>query len=194
MEIWKDIKGYEGLYQVSSLGNVRSLDTMINCKGAKNIDKHLRKGKVLKKYIGTSGYYTINLSKNSKIKVYRVHRLIANAFIPNINNLPLINHKDGNKLNNNINNLEWCTYAYNNKEAYRIGLKVGAEKGKYGKYSKFSKPLLQYSVNGELIKEWENAEQVKRELGYCPENIRNVCNGRRKIANGYIWKYKEVKT
>ena len=100
---------------------------------------------------------------------------------------------DGNKLNNDINNLEWCTYEHNNKEAYRIGLKKNKYTGKYGKEAQFSKPLLQYSTNGEFIKEWENAEQVKRELGYCAENIRSVCCGRRKIANGYIWKYKEVK-
>lgn len=192
MEIWKDIKNFEGLYQVSNTGNIRSLDAMINCKGAIGIDEHLRRGKILKKYVGTTGYYTINLSKHSKIKVSRVHRLVAQAFIPNPNNYPCVNHIDGNKLNNNVSNLEWCTYAHNNQEAYRIGLKVGSEKGKFGKYSKFSKPVLQYSLDGEFVKEWDNAEQVKRELGYCAENIRNVCNGRRRKANGYIWKYKEV--
>ena len=192
MEEWKDIKNYEGLYQVSNLGNVKSLDTMINCKGANNIDEHLRKGRILKKNIATTGYYSINLSKNGKIKYVRVHRLVAEAFIPNPNNLPCINHKDGNKLNNEISNLEWCSYSYNNSEAYRIGLKQNKYKGKYGKDAQFSKPLLQFSMNGELIREWENANQVKRELGFCAENIRSVCNGRRKQANGYKWKYKEV--
>lgn len=192
MEIWKDIKGYEGLYQVSNLGNIRSLDTMINCKGAKNIDKHLRKGRVLKQIVGTTGYYNINLCKNNKKKFTRVHRLVAQAFIPNLNNLPCINHIDGNKLNNSIENLEWCSYSYNNSEAYRIGLKVNKYKGKFGKEAQFSKPLMQYSLDDEFIREWENANQVKRELGYCAENIRSVCNGRRKQANGYKWKYKEV--
>ena len=193
MEIWKDIKGYEGLYQISNLGNIRSLDIMINCKGAKNIDSHLRKGRLLKQTIGTTGYYNVNLSKNGKTKYFRVHKLVADAFILNKNNYNCINHIDGNKLNNNINNLEWCDYSHNLKEAYRIGLRENKYKGKYGKEAQFSKPLLQYSLNGEFIKEWENASQVNRELGYCAENIRSVCNGRRKQANGFIWKYKEVK-
>lgn len=192
MEIWKDIKNFEKLYQVSNYGNVRSLDTTINCKGAKGIDTHLRKGRILKQTKGSTKYYNVNLSKNGKIKLKRVHRLVAEAFISNPNNYPCINHKDGNKLNNNVENLEWCSYSYNNKEAYRIGLKQNKYKGKFGKNAQFSKPLLQYSVDGVFIKEWENAEQVKRELGFCAENIRNVCNGRRKKANGYIWKYKEV--
>ena len=190
-EIWKDIKGYEGLYQVSNLGNVRSLDAIINCKGAKGIDEHIRYGRILKKYIGTTGYYSVNLSKNSKVKIMRVHRLAAIAFIPNPNKYRLINHIDGNKLNNNIENLEWCDYSHNLREAHRLGLNVSKYKGKFGKEAQFSKPLLQYSIDDEFIKEWENANQVKRELGYCAENIRNVCKGRRKIANGYKWKYKE---
>ena len=192
MEKWKDVKDFEKLYQISNLGNVRSLDTIINCKGAKGIDEHLRKGRILKKHKGTTGYYYINLSKNSKIKQVRVHRLVAETFIPNPNNLPCVNHKDGNKLNNNTSNLEWCSYSYNNSEAYKIGLKQNKYKGKYGKEAQFSKPLLQYTLDNKFIKEWENASQVKRELGFCAENIRSVCNGRRKQANGYKWKYKEV--
>ena len=192
MEIWKDIKNFEKLYQVSNYGNVRSLDIIINCKGAKGIDTHLRKGRILKQTKGSTEYYNVNLSKNGKVKLKRVHRLVAEAFISNPNNYPCINHKDGNKLNNNVENLEWCSYSYNNKEAYRIGLKQNKYKGKFGKNAQFSKPLLQYSIDGVFIKEWENAEQVKRELGFCAENIRNVCNGRRKKANGYVWKYKEV--
>lgn len=102
-EIWKDIPNYEGLYQVSNIGNVK----ILNANG----------DKILKKSI-SSGYYCVGL----KGKLYYVHKLVAFAFIPNPNNLPLINHKDGNKQNNNINNLEWCTYSHNTKEAYRLGL------------------------------------------------------------------------
>ena len=154
MEIWKDIQEYKGLYQVSNLGRVRSLDTIINCKGAKGIDNHLRKGKILKQNIGTTGYYSINLSKNSKRKYVRVHRLVAEAFIPNPNNYYCINHIDGNKLNNKVENLEWCTYSYNNKEAYRLGLKQNKYKGKFGKEAQFSKPVIQYTLQNEYIKEW----------------------------------------
>ena len=193
MEIWKDIENYEGLYQVSNWGNVRSLDTLINCKGAKNIDKHIRKGRILKKYIGTTGYYTVNLSKNSKIKLARVHRLVAKTFIKNPKNHYCVNHKDGNKLNNKVENLEWCDFAFNNKEAYRLNLKQNKYKGKYGKDAQFSKPVIQYSKEAKIIKIWDNAEQVARELGYCANNIRAVCRGKRKKANGFIWKYKEGK-
>lgn len=191
MEIWKDIKNFEGLYQVSHLGNVRSLDAIINCKGAKNIDTHIRKGRILKQSIGTTGYYSVNLSRNGKTKYVRVHKLVAEAFIPNPNNYYCINHKDGNKLNNYFCNLEWCDFSHNLKEAYRIGLRQNKYKGKYGREAQFSKPLLQFSLDGDFIKEWENAEQVKRELGYCAENIRSVCRGKRNQANGFKWKYKE---
>ena len=123
MENWKDIEGYENLYQISDLGNVRSLNAIINCKGAKNINTHIRRGRILKQRKTTTGYYYVNLSKNGKVKPSRVHRLVAQAFIPNDKDFNLVNHKDGNKLNNNVNNLEWCDYSHNLKEAYRIGLR-----------------------------------------------------------------------
>lgn len=189
-EVWKDIKGYEGLYQVSNLGNIRSLNAMINCKGARGIDKHIRYGRVLSKAIGTTGYYIIVLSKNSKTKQARIHRLVAEAFIDNPNNYPCVNHIDGNKLNNNVDNLEWCSHSHNNKEAYRLGLKKSTWKGKINKENPNSKPIMQFDLEDNFIRNWESAEQVKRELGYCAENIRSCCNGRRKKANGYKWKFK----
>ena len=190
-EIWKDIKGYEGLYQVSNLGNVRSLDILINCKGARGIDKHIRKGRILKKVINTKGYYYINLSKKSKIKNTRVHRLVAKAFIENPNNYKIINHIDGNKLNNRVDNLEWCTFSHNNKDAYKQGLKKPTWKGKYNNLHPLSKKVCQYDLEGNFIKEWDNASDIKRQLGYCAENIRNCCKGRRKKAHNFMWKYKE---
>lgn len=104
-EIWKDIRGYEGYYQVSNFGNVRSVD---------RVDSHCRnlKGRILKLSNGT--YKSVTLSTNNVCKNHSVHRLVAEAFIPNPNNLPCINHKDEDKHNNNVNNLEWCTYGYNN--------------------------------------------------------------------------------
>lgn len=122
-EIWKDIPEYEGLYQISNYGRVKSLDTIINCKGARNIDKHLRHGRILKQSLNQKGYYYVNLSKNGKIKNVRIHRLVAKCFVDNPSNLKLINHIDGNKENNYYINLEWCDYSHNIKEAYRIGLK-----------------------------------------------------------------------
>ncbi len=115
MEVWKDIIGYEGLYQVSNLGNVKSL---------------FRYKKVLNNTIH-KGYYLISLCKNKKQLPQRNHRLVAIAFIPNPENKPQVNHIDGNKLNNNVENLEWCTPKENTQHALLIGLKkVGCESGR----------------------------------------------------------------
>lgn len=105
-EIWKDIEGYEGLYQISNLGRIKSLGNKSNHKNEKIISISSK---------SFSGYWVIGLCKNGKRKGYIVHRLVAKAFIPNPNNYPQINHKDENKLNNWVDNLEWCTQSYNAK-------------------------------------------------------------------------------
>lgn len=110
-EIWKDIPNFEGLYQVSNLGNVRVLDRYVN-SAIRNNDKVKRKGKILKQY-NKRGYLQVSLIKNYKRYYFTVHRLVAMAFLPNPDNLPQINHKDENPLNNNLSNLEWCTAKYN---------------------------------------------------------------------------------
>ena len=104
-EIWKDIKGYEDLYQISNYGEVKSLE--------KKAGFSTRKEKILKQHLDKDGYVKVYLCKNNKVKFLSVHRLIAEAFIPNPNNFPQINHKDENKQNNKIENLEWCTCKYN---------------------------------------------------------------------------------
>lgn len=101
-QIWKDIEGYEGKYQVSNTGKVRSLNY-----------RHTGKTKVMRQYTDKDGYKNITLRTNGKRKVYFIHRLVAQAFLPNPNNYPIINHKDENKTNNAVWNLEWCTYKYN---------------------------------------------------------------------------------
>lgn len=110
-EIWKDIPNFEGIYQVSNLGNVKVLDRYVN-SAIKNNNKVKRKGKLLKQY-NKRGYFQVSLSKNHKRYYFGVHRLVAIAFLPNPNNLTQINHKDENPLNNNLSNLEWCTAKYN---------------------------------------------------------------------------------
>lgn len=110
-EIWKDIPNFEGLYQVSNLGNVKTLDKYVN-SGIKNNSKVKRIGKILKQY-NKGGYLQVSLRKNYKRYYFGIHRLVAMAFIPNPNNYPQVNHKDENKLNNCVENLEWCTAQYN---------------------------------------------------------------------------------
>lgn len=105
IEKWKDIKGYEGLYQISNLGNVKSLK--------KKAGKSTRSERLIKTHFDKDGYVYATLCKNNKTHLATIHRLIAEAFIPNPNNLPQINHKDEDKTNNSIDNLEWCTCKYN---------------------------------------------------------------------------------
>lgn len=190
-EIWKDIKGYEGLYQISSFGNVKSLDRYIINK---NGDKQYFPGKYLTQGISDS-YLKVTLSKNNKQRTFRVHILVARAFIPNPENKPEVNHIDGNKKNNKVNNLEWNTRSENELHAYRNGLAKPSNKQKQAvaKYAKenYSKKVVQYSLNGEFIKEWNSMHDVWRELGIRPSYICRCCKGLRNQTYGYIWKYKQ---
>ena len=115
-EIWKDISNFEGLYQVSNLGNVKRILF-------KNGKYEIKKDKIKTKRIDKYGYDTVALCKNGKQKNYLVHRLVALAFIPNLLNKPQVNHIDGNKQNNNVNNLEWCSNSENQLHAYQNNLK-----------------------------------------------------------------------
>ena len=118
-KIWKDIPDYEGLYQVSNFGEVKSLPKIRNVFSS----NYIAKERILKPALNDSGYKIVVLTKNKKSKSLRVHRLVALAFIPNLENKPQVNHKDGNKLNNHIDNLEWCTNSENEIHAYKLGLK-----------------------------------------------------------------------
>ena len=152
IEEWRDVPGYEGLYEVSNFGRVR------------------RNGKILKPSKDKDGYLQVSLSKNG-IKTTTIHRLVARAFIPNPQNLPQVNHKDEDKTNNTVDNLEWCTREYNMN------------------YSQ-AKPILQYDRLGNLIKEWPSAIKVEEELGIDHSSISKCCSGKLKSAGGYLWKYK----
>ena len=171
-EVWKDIEGYEGLYQVSNLGNVlrlpykRPLKPSVRC-----------------------GYYRIALSKNNNSKWYSLHRLVAKAFIPNPDNLPEINHKDGNKSNNCVDNLEWCSRKENMHHARRMGLWIVTERMKNGLDQ--SKVTYQYDKNGNFIKCFNSAAEASRKLGINSGNLHSCCIGIRKTAGGYIWSYEK---
>ena len=176
-EIWKDIKGYEGLYQVSNLGRIKRLKH-------KRFDRNqiLPERLVKVSYPKNNWYPYVSLCKNGKYVSKCIHRLVASAFIPNPNNYPVINHKDGNKQNNAIDNLEWCSYSHNNKEAYRLKLNNGT-----------AKTTIQYDKKGNFIKEWFSTRIAEKELNIANGKISACCIGKRNIAGGYIWKYKEIK-
>ena len=180
IELWKDVKNYEGLYQVSTLGRIRSLDKYIDVK-ISNVDKVLRRGKILKPDYGKNGYLTVILCKNGKKTRFLVHRLVAKAFIENSYNLPQVNHKDEDKTNNKVENLEWCTDDYNRH--YGTAIKRSVEKR--------SKKVYQYDLQGNLIKIWISTNEAGRN-GYEAKNISACCLGKRKTHKGYIWSYTEL--
>lgn len=186
-EIWKDIKDYEGLYQVSNLGRVKSL----------------RYDRIMKLRTDYRGYLDVLISVKSKTKRYKVHRLVAEAFIPNPNNLPQVNHIDENKQNNNLTNLEWCTNEYNNHygTVYKRRIKTriknmeeGYNKSRRTKQSNYnlwtSRAISQFSLNKEFIKSYESMKDASKSLHIASQNISECCRGKRKTAGGYIWKYK----
>lgn len=162
------------------------------------------KGKILAKRNGVNYGYNHNKGYKQvcwKGKTYKVHRLVAECFIPNHNNLPMINHKDENKANNCVENLEWCDNKYNlnygNAQTKRVentDYKAKVANTDYKAFQakrveKISIPIQQYTRQGELVKEWQSAKQVERELGYNNGNINSCCNGKRKSAYGFIWRY-----
>lgn len=188
-EIWKDIKGYEGLYIVSNLGNIKSLDRLIICR-----NNHLRKiyGRVLKQFKINSGYYTIKLWTSNKFKQILVHRLVAETFIPNPNCLPEVNHKDGNKENNCINNLEWVTKSENVQHAVNNNLTKNQKFVVSANNKKLkSKPVIQYDIDGNYIATYNSVSEICRLYNYSQGAISNVCRNERSKAYGYIWKYKQ---
>ena len=181
-EEWREVQGYEGLYEVSNFGRVRTL----NYKRTGAI--RVMKDAGLKK----TGHRYVVLYKNG-VKMHQyVHRLVAQAFVSNPNNLPCVNHKDENPTNNCANNLEWCSKEYNNTFGSRT--ERIAEKKRGHNNTPKSKAILQLSLDGELLQEWPSAQEIKRQLGYSQGNISTVCLGRHghHTAYGYIWKYKEA--
>lgn len=172
-EIWKDIKGYEGLYQVSNFGRIRSLDRWRNS----GTGGYFQTGKILKTKEDVNGYLRVSLLKNGKYQKMNVHRLIAIAFIPNENNFPIINHKDGNKLNNNISNLEWCTYSYNSKHAYDNELRekvYGKDHWNYGrKVSEETREKLRKSAKENPSKGYKLSSETKSKMSKAKKGSKN---------------------
>lgn len=177
-EIWKDIEGYENDYQVSNLGRVKSLQK--KCWNGKGY--WLRDGRILTPVKSKKGYLNVWCRKN----IFKVHRLVANAFIPNPQNLPQVNHIDGDKTNNCVTNLEWIT----NLNNMRHSCKILGRKYNTGKNHHNSRPVLQLK-NGIVINSFDNINQAARATNTHCSCISMCCSGKLKKSNGYQWKYKE---
>lgn len=208
-EIWKDIKGYEGLYMISSYGRVKSIGGR---RGSSN------KPKILKQGTDTSGYKMVIFRVNKYSKTFKVHRLVAEAFIPNLNGYTEIDHINGIKTDNRVDNLRWCSHKDNcnnpitkekilktfRSEEYRKkcserekGKKLSDETKKKISISKTgsgnwrSKTVYQYSLDGNLIAIYESTGIAAKETNSIQSKISSCCIGKRKKHNGFIWRYKE---
>lgn len=180
-EIWKTIENNPN-YEISNMGNVRSVDRFVNCNGG----VAFKKGKILKNYLSKRGYYVVNLS----IKQYKVHRLVAEAFIPNPDNKPQIDHINTDKTDNRVENLRWVTNKenMNNPITQQNCSKNNYWNGKVGLKHRNSIPIYQLTKEGEIIKEWECAAAVAKELNISRIGIRRCCQGKAFTAGGYVWK------
>lgn len=174
-EIWKDVVWYEWRYQVSNLWNIMSLNY-----------NNLGKTKLLKVHKNSKWYLMVKLSKDWKGYWYSVHRLVWQAFLWSIWNLQT-NHKDGNKTNNCVDNLEYCTASENNLHKYNV-LKYKHYGAKW-KDNRLSKPVLQYDINWVYMKKYSCIMEAYRETNINYWNISNCCNGERKKAGWFIWKF-----
>lgn len=186
-EEWRTIKGYEGKYEVSNLGNVRSLDRELKVvRHGKEMIIH-RKGQIIKPKI-KRGYLVVHLYSQieHKEKTIPIHRLVAQTFISNPENKPQVNHKDENKRNNNVENLEWCSCEYNIN--YGTRTKRSSISHTNGKKSK---KVIQYTKNMEFVKEFPSLQEVKRQLGFDPTNVSRCAknNSINRTYKGYKWKF-----
>ena len=170
IEVWKDIKEYKGLYQVSNLGRVKKLSQIRTCwNGHKTITYEVPEKILTLRMRGN--YLAVGLTKNKKQTTYCVHRLVAEAFIPNPDNLPCVNHIDENKLNNEVENLEWCTYEYNNKYGTRT--------------AKTCKPVK--CIETEII--YDSMVEASKQTNIPRPNILVCCKNHLRTAGGYHWEY-----
>lgn len=183
-EVWKDVAGYEGIYQVSDMGRVRSIDRTVPCR-KKGYTTMVKKGRVLNLTTNRLGYIEAHLynCQEQKTKIISVHRLVAIAFIPNTDkeHLREINHIDENKSNNRVENLEWCDRAYN--------VRYGSSRIRAIKNNPNVRKVAQYSKYGKLIAKYETVAHASCATGLDASSISKACQGRLKTCGEYIWEY-----
>lgn len=185
MEEWKDIKGYEGLYQVSNEGRVRSLDRYVNGRNC----QVLRKGRIRKFKIDKKGYLLVCLSISNIEKTYKVNRLVAEAFIENPDNLPCTNHKNCIPSDNRVENLEWCDYTYNN----HYGGRIDKARQKMINNPRISKVVYKYTLDGKFIGKYPSANEAQRDMGIDKsKGVSMCCRGIIPSYKGYRWSYKPL--
>lgn len=197
-EVWKNIKNYKGLYQVSNLGRIKSLKRNIpfTNRWGQRIT-HLQKERILKAKKQFNGYLALSLSKDGEHKTYLVHRLVAEAFILKTDNKSQVDHINGDKTDNRVENLRWVTPKENclNPLWVEKSKNVSEEtRNKLSDKAKYShnKSVVQYTLDEKIVKEWVSIREIERQLGFKSSHICNCLKGRHKTAYGYIWKYKKA--
>ena len=178
VEVWRPVRDFEGLYEVSNLARVRSVDRWSKYKGS-DTKQAFRKGRILRQDKTSAGYYLVTLCRDGVHFHCSVHRLVAEAFVPNPENLQQVNHKDENKSNNLPSNLEWCDRIYNTN--YGTGI--------YRSSSKKRKPIEQLTLAGQHVAYYDSLTEATEANGMKRFGIINVCKGRQKSAYGYQWRY-----
>lgn len=185
MEIWKDVKGYKGFYEVSSMGRIRSIDHYVR-SGLRFNSAVKKKGHILKQNAKRNGYLTVDLSKGNKVKTISVHRIVAAAFLDPVDGKDFVNHKNLNKHDNRVENLEWCTRSENALHAVKNGAMPGNG----------LRRMIRCCETGQIFESsyqaavWLNETkfQYSKNCAGMARNIRLVCSGKRRSAFGYHWK------